>query len=244
MELISSLFRYLQVKYDNSPESTPRPLNQLRQEYCFGKSIFCSSITAGSLHGGGGWTDGRVFFCPKRLKCFHCQVLLENGRLVKWSEVRWQLHMFCTKCSDLSPALATVSLYRIIQSFLEVSPCHLSPRSGSHSVDWALPMCWRYKHMASRLLGSRSFAIFCMLLLNAKYAVCIGSYTKVLAKLCFARRKLWLCFPESIYLLLGNGFAKVTRHEVHLRASRLKQSIQQVILNSCVQTTCQVYRKT
>ena len=82
--------------------------------------------------------------------------------------------------------------------------------------------------MVSRLLGSRSFAIFCMLLLNAKYAVCIGSYTKVLAKLCFARRKLWLGFTESIYLLLGNGFAKVTRHEVHLRASRLKQSIQQV----------------
>lgn len=188
-----------------------------------------------------GWT---CFFLSKKIEVLSLPSSVGKWKVgqMKWSQVTTShvLH----KCSDLSPALATVSLYRIIQSFLEVSPCHLSPRSGSHSVDWALPMCWRYKHMASRLLGSRSFAIFCMLLLNAKYAVCIGSYTKVLAKLCFARRKLWLCFPESIYLLLGNGFAKVTRHEVHLRASRLKQSIQQVILNSCVQTTCQVYRKT
>ena len=241
MELISFLFRYLQVKYDNSPESTPRPLNQLRQEYCFGKSIFCSSITAGSLDGGGGWTDGRVFFVQKDWSAFIAKFC---WKMEGWSnEVKSgdNFTCFAQMLRSVSSTCYCKSLSNYTVVFRGVT---MSPRSGSHSVDWALPMCWRYKHMASRLLGSRSFAIFCMLLLNAKYAVCIGSYTKVLAKLCFARRKLWLCFTESIYLLLGNGFAKVTRHEVHLRASRLKQSIQQVILNSCVQTTCQVYRKT
>ena len=120
MELISFLFRYLQVKYDNSPEFTPRPLNQLRQEHCFGKSIFCSSITAGSLDGGGGWT---CCFLSKKIEVLSLPSSVGKWKVgqMKWSQVTTShvLH----KCSVLSPA-ATVSLYRIIQSFLEVSPCH------------------------------------------------------------------------------------------------------------------------
>ncbi len=61
------LFIYLQVKYDNSPEFTPKPLNQLWQELCFGKSIFCSSITAGSLDGGG-WKRKALKKALKTLK--------------------------------------------------------------------------------------------------------------------------------------------------------------------------------